>query len=207
MPPALEGWDFTHEEYARMLPWKEPKDEAVREALALLSAAGYSKEQPLKFEVTSTTSIFLQALAQLVQAHWRQLGQGFVDTEFKYHDSATANRIRSQRTHEYLVHGVQSSMPEPDAQLSEFYRTGGPTNFMNVSDPQLDSMIDRQRTIFNAEQRKAAVKEIVRYWTEKGPGMGVGLRWYLSGTKPTLRDHAAEFYMFGTQYDQVWVDA
>ena len=40
-------WDFTHDEYSQMLEWKKPKDDAAKEAISLLSAAGYTKDNPL----------------------------------------------------------------------------------------------------------------------------------------------------------------
>ena len=35
-PSALEAWDLTEDEYGQHLEWKQPKDDAIKEALALL---------------------------------------------------------------------------------------------------------------------------------------------------------------------------
>lgn len=48
-PTALSAWDLTEAEYHQQLEWKQPKDDAAKEALSLLNAAGYTKDNPLKF--------------------------------------------------------------------------------------------------------------------------------------------------------------
>ena len=42
-------WDMNDDEYRKFLDWKKPKDDAIKEALTLLSAAGSTKDKPLKF--------------------------------------------------------------------------------------------------------------------------------------------------------------
>src|SRR5207253_10198874 len=32
---ALEGWDFSVDEYSKMLEWKKPKDDAAKEGISL----------------------------------------------------------------------------------------------------------------------------------------------------------------------------
>ena len=124
-PPALYPWDLTDAEYSNLLDWKQPKDEAVSQALALLSAAGFSSANPLKFELSSSTTSFAQALAQLVQAQWKRLGQGAVATDLKLYDLATFTTVRSNRSFTYFIGGGSASVVEPDAWLKEIYATGG----------------------------------------------------------------------------------
>src|SRR5487761_291782 len=52
-PTALVAWDLTDKEYRDQLEWKQPKDDAAKEALSLLSAAGFGKDNPLKFTLLS----------------------------------------------------------------------------------------------------------------------------------------------------------
>jgi ABC-type transport system substrate-binding protein len=205
-PTALSQWDLTEEEYEKYNPWKQPKDEAVREALSLLSAAGFSASNPLKFEIITTTTPFLVAFAELYQARWRQASQGVVQADLKPNDIAIANQLRAQRQFTYLIHGSQPGSTEPDSYLGEVYRSGASANFMNLTDSRLDEMADRQRTIFDMAQRKAAVREIVTYMVENGPGSIPANRYFLNAVRPTIQGLAPEFYIFGDQYERIWLD-
>jgi peptide/nickel transport system substrate-binding protein len=205
-PTALQQWDLSHEEYERFQPWKPGKEEAIRDALSLLSAAGFSRETPLKFEVEISDAPFNVAFAQLYQGMWRQHGQGAIETQLRPRDSATANQIRAQRNFTYLVHGNVPGITEPDSWLTEIYRTGASLNYMNFSDPKFDEMIDKQRTIFDVAQRKAAVREIVLYYIQNGPGSIPANRYFLNATKPNIRGYAPEFYLNGSQYEHVWLE-
>jgi peptide/nickel transport system substrate-binding protein len=82
-PTALAGWDLTQPEYKDQLEWKQPKDEAAKQALALLSAAGYSSGNPLKFTLISNSGQQGQTGTQLMQAQWKRLSQGVVDVEIR----------------------------------------------------------------------------------------------------------------------------
>jgi peptide/nickel transport system substrate-binding protein len=206
LPVALSQWDLSEEEYERYHPWKQPKDDAVREAMALLSAAGFNTANPLKFDVTTTTTPFLVAFAELYQSRWRQASQGVVQADLKPNDIAIANQLRAQRQFTYLIHGSQPGTTEPDSFFSEVYRTGASANFMNFSDPRFDEMADRQRTIFDLAQRKAAVREIILYMIDNGPGSIPACRYFLNAVRPTIRGFAPEFYLFGNQYEQIWLD-
>jgi ABC-type transport system substrate-binding protein len=46
---AFAHWDLTPDELQRTLEWKQPKDEANKVAIDLLSAAGFNRDNPLKF--------------------------------------------------------------------------------------------------------------------------------------------------------------
>ena len=72
-PTAFSAWDLTPEEYKTHLEYKQPKDDAVKEALSLLNAAGFNKASPLKFEIDTITNPTTLAAARLLQAQWKQL--------------------------------------------------------------------------------------------------------------------------------------
>lgn len=206
LPTALEAWDFTEEEYTRFLPWKQPKDEAAREALALLSAAGFTRENPLKFEMVLPANVQFPIAAQLAQAQWRRLGQGTVDAQIRPIDLAAANQLRAQRNFTFLLHGNVPGTNEPDSWLTEVYRTGGSANFTSFSDPRADEMIDRQRAIFDPQERKALVKEIVRYMIDHVPSAMPSNRYFLNAVNPKIRDYVPEYWMYGRQYEWIWLD-
>jgi peptide/nickel transport system substrate-binding protein len=205
-PTALESWDLSQEDYMKQIFWKKDKADAIREGNSLLSAAGYSASNPLKFEVMSPATPFLVAFAEIYQAQWKRVSNNAVDATLDPVDIAFANQRRGQRQFTYMIHGNVPGTNEPDSWLTEIYKTGASANFMNYSDTRFDEMIDRQRAIFDANQRKTAIRDIVMYYIENGPGCIPANRLFLNAVKPTVRNYAPEFYMFGNQYEQIWLD-
>ena len=96
-PPALASWDLTQDEYKTKLEWKQPKDDAAKEAISLLNAAGYTKDKPLKFEMLINANPQGTTGAQLMQAQWKRLSGGIVDTTIKGESQATAASLRQAR--------------------------------------------------------------------------------------------------------------
>jgi peptide/nickel transport system substrate-binding protein len=208
-PTALDTWDLSEEEYGSYLEWKAPKDDAVKEALALLAAAGFTRQTPLKFELANQgipPGTFSEAFAQLILAQWKRLGQGVVEPENKAYDLASSNTVRANRSYSYFVGGNQAGSNEVDAWLSQIYKTDASRNYANFSDPRLDAMIDRQRGIFDVAQRKQAVREIILYMIEHGPTTIPANRFFLSAARPQIQDFEPEFYMRGSQYEKLWLE-
>lgn len=205
--PALYTWDLTDQEYSKLLDWKQPKDEAVTQALALLRAAGFTSANPLKFELASSTSPFLQALAQLVQAQWKRLSQGVVATDLKLSDLPTFTTVRSSRAFTYFVGGGSASVIEPDAWLRELYYTGGSRNYSGFSDPKVDALIDQQHVEFDTGKRRSLVREIILYLIDHSPTVFLDHSSTLNGVSSRVRGFQAEgTRMNGRQYDEVWLD-
>ena len=75
--------------------------------------------------------------------------------------------------------------------------------------PALDRMIDRQRTIFDQPQRKAAVREALTYMIDRAPYSSWTGRYVLNATQPDVRgwNPEGESFGFGFQFETVWLDA
>ena len=206
-PAALGSWDLTDEEYGKYLEWKQPKDDAAKEGTALLSAAGFTKDNPLKFALEFNQGPTGQAEAQLAQAQWKRLSQGAVDAQLKGDDTATLDSVRATRSFTHASYGFSAGMVEPGIWLNTTYRSGGSLNFLGLSDPTLDAMIDKQQAMFDDRQRKAAVKEIVLYMIDHGPStIGANL-FFLYGVKPKVQGYAPEHALNGRQYQWIWLDS
>ena len=95
-----------------------------------------------------------------------------------------------------------------DSWFTTFYQTGGGRNYGKFSDPKLDAMIDKQRTIFEVNQRKAAVKDILRYMMDNIPYTAWGGRQLLSLESPKVHGWAPEGISttWGYNYEQVWIE-
>jgi peptide/nickel transport system substrate-binding protein len=204
---ALQSWDLTQEEYARLIYWQKPKDTAVREAMSLLTAAGFTRDNPLRFPITASTQEYAQGGAELLQSEFTRFSQGAVNPELKLIDQATYQRIRVSRDFAYGFFSNAGTFIDPDSWFGEVYVTGAPKNYWNFSDAELDRMITRQRSIFNISERKAAVKQVLTYMVDKWPGSAVAVRYQLNAVKPRVQNFWPEFYIHGAQYEQVWLDA
>jgi oligopeptide transport system substrate-binding protein len=178
---ALDQWDFSHDEYAKMLEWRSPKDDSVREALSLLSAAGYSKDNPLTFEIAGGQQNFQAQSAQLLQSQWSRLSQGAVKTSIKLYDQEGQNVIRANKSFTYFLGGNSGAFNDPDSWFNGCYITNGSRNYTGFSDPTFDDMVKKQRAMLDVEQRKAYVKDMLRLLIDKYPGVILVYRNYIDG--------------------------
>jgi peptide/nickel transport system substrate-binding protein len=62
-----------------------------------------------------------------------------------------------------MQHGPQTAFLEPDEWLRAQHRTGASRNWWNLSDPQLDEMLDEQTRILDRDERIEKIKDIQRY--------------------------------------------
>lgn len=212
LPGRLEVWDLTQEEYERHLEWKQPKDEAIKVALDLLRAAGYSRENPLRFEFIGQIqpgNPSHEPRNLLILDQWRRFGQGLVVPTYTPQEYARIVALRARNNFDYIVGGGMSgATPDPDAYFSSTYYTGGSRNYMGLSDPKLDVLIDQQRRIFDRQRRRTAVKEVLVYLIENGPVTMPVSDMDLNVTQPYVRNYRPEggSDIFGVQYRWVWLD-
>ncbi len=208
LPHAMEPWDLTAQEYAQVLEWKQPKEEAAREALSLLSAAGYSASSPLKFTLADSDSASTVAAAQLLQAQWRKLSQNVVQADLQIIENAVL--VSQQTQGEFDVSGptTRQSHTDPDQVFRNYYYTNGSNNFGKWSDTAFDQMLDKQRSLFDTAQRKAALKEAIKYLIDKAPYTTFGSRDQPNAWATKVQNLSPEPVRApGHQYENVWLDA
>jgi hypothetical protein len=56
-------------------------------------------------------------------------------------------------------------------------------------------------------ERKAYVKDMIKYLIENAPSTIAVYRSYLNGVKPKVHDWAAEYFLNGRQFEWIWMDA
>jgi peptide/nickel transport system substrate-binding protein len=206
-PPVLADWDLSEKELRTHLEWKQPKDDGAKEAISLLTAAGFSKDKPLKFAITANNNPSGSQGTQLVTAQWKKWSQGIVDAEIRLLAQPQIDSVRSSHSFAYGQFGTSVGPAEPELWLSFIYRSGASSNFMGLSDPKLDAMIDKQRAIFDDKQRRAAVREIVLYMIDNGPSTIAATLYYLHAVSTRVQDYVAEtHYLNGRDFSWVWVE-
>jgi peptide/nickel transport system substrate-binding protein len=213
LPTILDAWDYSEEEYRQaatplFLEWKQPKDEAAREAISLLSAAGITPDNPLRFELSASNSPSSQAGLQLQQSQFNRLSRGAVQVEIRAMESIQHLGLMTRGEFDVVGPIMRGGYIEPDIMLQQVYKSTGGQNFGKYTDPALDQMIDRQRTIFDVPQRKAAIKEINTYLIQNAPYTASAGGGYLNATKSAVKgfipEHNSRFR--GDPYEQLWLD-
>jgi ABC-type transport system substrate-binding protein len=179
--------------------------------LSLLSAAGFSKDKPLKFALSGlNSSDFGKAEAENHQAQLNKFGQGVVQVpNLQLYLLATLNQVLAEGNFDYLSTNAVPAQPyDVDSWFTTFYHTGGGRNNGKYSDPKLDAMIDKQRTIFDTNQRKAAVKDILRYMMDNAPYTAWSGRDLLNLESRKVHNWAPEGISttWGYNYEQVWME-
>jgi peptide/nickel transport system substrate-binding protein len=204
-------WDMSDDEYRKSLEWKKPKDDANKEALTLLAAAGFTKDKPLKFLLAGNGGPDnQQALTPLMQSQYKRNSQGVVDPDIKSYELATWNTIRANAQFDYYFAGQASGGTDPDVFFSTSYKTGGGRNYGKMSDPRLDAMFAKQRTILDEAERKKAVREIVLYMIDNSPYSAAPANYVLNATQPHVHDFPAQGDTYGELaewYERIWLDA
>ena len=207
LPTAFSAWDLSQQEYGQQLEWKQPKDAAAKEAVSLLNAAGFTTANPLKFTLDGRDGVAGGVALQLAQSEWKRLSGGIVDVQINQNTSAALDVIRSQHSFTYAIYGFSAGYGDPDAWLSTTYYTDGSLNFANFSDPKVDAMIDQQRTIFDDQQRKAAIKDIVIYMIDHGVTTIGANDSQLPVAKAKVQGYVPCNTLYGTEFQSVWLTA
>jgi ABC-type transport system substrate-binding protein len=146
-------------------------------------------------------------MVQLAQAQLKRNGQGVIDCDIKLYDTAEWNSVRANATFEYFVAGHNPGGVDPDAYFTSTFKTGGGRNYGKMSDPALDAMFDKQRAIFDENQRKQAVRDIIVYMIDHCPYGSVDARYVLNATKLSVHGFPAEGAgnQFGEHYENAWI--
>jgi peptide/nickel transport system substrate-binding protein len=205
---TADSWDISEDDYRKHLEWKTPKDDAIKEAMARLAAAGFTKDKPLKFTVAGTNgSDYQTPLAQLAQAQLKRNSQGVVDTDTKYFDTTAWTQTRASGNFDWYMGGHSSGGFDPDTYFQATFKTGGGRNYGKFSDPKLDDMIAKQRTIFDAAQRKQAIRDIILYVIDNCPYSCVDSRYILNAASLKVRNFPVEgtTQRGGDHYESVWL--
>lgn len=208
-PDLLDQWDLKQEEFPNYLEWKQPKNEAITEALRLLAAAGFTRDNPLKFTLQSQDPAGqdASAAAELLNAQWRRFTDGVVDTDlFFYASSPAVQKARRERSFTYLASRQGTSVVDVDAWLSEVYHSAGLRNECSYNDAQTDSMIEQQQQIFNDAERKALVRQIVLRLIDTHPVTAPYGRHQLHAFRSNVRNYVATQYIDGYQVAEMWLD-
>lgn len=196
LPAALESWDFSEQETAaKFVEFKQPKDDAVKQAMALLGAAGFSKDNPLQFTVTGlNVADWAQKEPELLQAQLRRLGQNVVQPgALRLFDNVTIQNVGLKGDFDYMItHFVPAQPFEIDGWFRTWLHSKGARNYGKWADPQFDQIVDRQRATLDTAARQAVVKDLLSYLATKSPYTSWSGRYQANAAQAKLRNWAPE---------------
>lgn len=206
MSPAAAGWLLPDAELAK-LPGFGKREDEIREAKALLAAAGY----PDGFDETIMTATAFSAnlVTDVIVSNLREVGIRLtidnVGTDF-------ATMLRRQVAGDYNLAGTLFlSGPYPDAQLLIYHHSDpakGSRNYGKFADPEIDALLDKQSVEFDYEKRKAIVFDIQRKLAEKPGPVWIGSRILFSVNSQRVRNAVATPFLAGyDDAEDVWIRA
>ncbi|MFL0506203.1 ABC transporter substrate-binding protein [Ureibacillus sp. 179-F W5.1 NHS] len=196
--PSLGDWSLPLEEREKLQPYNP------EEAKKLLEEAGYPDGFDTTLMVTNGYGEQLVRVAQWISEDLRNIG---INAEIEVVEYATYFSERWPNVDYDMGVGYQTYFQEPDEWLRTQLHTNGARNWYNISDPELDKMLDEQRLILDVDQRREYVHDIQRYVLENLVNP-IAISTYYTKTprQPYIRDsypHAS--YGYGYLKD-VWLD-
>ncbi|QIM62849.1 oligopeptide ABC transporter substrate-binding protein OppA [Pasteurellaceae bacterium Orientalotternb1] len=135
-------------EYAN---WTQAEREA--EARKLLKEAGYSKENPLKFEILYTKSEMLTNLGVAFGSMWKKVFNGAVEVTLKQQEWKTYLNSRRERKFEMAFASWGADYNEATTYLT-YFLTGGNFNRVGFSNKEYDDLVNASYTAPSNEARQ-----------------------------------------------------
>lgn len=207
MTPAAPSWVLPDAELAK-LPGFGKREDEIKEAKALLSAAGF----PNGFEETilTVTAFDTEKVHDVVVSNLKDIGVT-VKTENVGTDFA-ANFLPREVGRQYeLATTLFLSGGFPDAQLLIYHhsdKTKGTRNYGDYSLAGLDAKLDKQSTVYDEKTRLPLVQEIQRDIINAPGPIWIGSRGTLTAWAAKLQN-AAQFPFAAGYYaaENVWIKA
>ena len=201
---GFEAYAIPQEELRKLPGYRKEKEQDVREARALLAAAGYG--DGLKLHTITTTPAAHATYNAGALALKDQLAQYNIELELDISDMAPLQAKRREGNFDCHVY-VNGGSQEIDEYLYGPHYTGQARNVNRYSNPSLDAMLDRQRTIFDEEERKQLIMEIQRTLLEEVPSVWLADPIYHSITSPRLHNYKPyRAFDLSSDLHDAWLD-
>jgi len=201
---GFERYAIPQDQLARLPGYRKPKDQDIREAKALLAAAGY--EGGLSVHNITTTRPEHATYHDGSLALKDQLARYGIDLRLDISDQATLQAKRRAGAFESHVY-VNGGSQEIDEYLYGPHYTGQARNVNRYSNPELDALLDRQREIYDEQERAQLIMEIQRKLLEEVPSVWLADPIYVTLVSPRLHNYKPyrAFDLSSDLYD-AWVE-
>ena len=164
LPPPSGVWGMP-EDKLRTLPGYNPDVGKNRsEARAIMKKLGYGPENPLRAKISTRNIPSWRDPAILLNA---QLKEIYIETEIEIVDTAQWYPKINRKDYEIGAVPIEAGVDDPDQMFYETVYSGALRNYSGLSDPEIDSLIDKQSMEPNPDKRKQIVWEIERKLADK----------------------------------------
>ena len=212
-PEGMGVQAYTADQLRTQKYWREPTEEDIAEAKALLADAGYPEGTPLPvLDLPGRNNKFNTVAVELLQAQLKQhLGW---ESEPRLVDVGVWREIKAAGEFDMGLNNALYSVPAPESFLRDITGTcdGVPCNFNlgKFEDPVLDDLFAELKT---AEDRYAASVPLYDRLNEMWPILpmtqaGRNIVWYYPDVKgmPANGSTYAGFAEKISRFDHVWLD-
>ncbi len=181
-------WNLSAEETGKFQYYvMDQAEKNAAEAIKLLEAAGFTKDNPLKIDnvlVRGTGTPTADDTGDFHKTMVERASKGAVKMELRLVDYGTLIPIWAQSQFDTSNSGWVNG-PDPEQAIAVNQRTGGGRNYGKYSDPELDALIDKQRQTFDIEARKKIIHDILRRIADEVPYVWLG---YTEGLVAVRKD-------------------
>jgi peptide/nickel transport system substrate-binding protein len=156
--PLASDWGLKEEDF--------PKTD-VAKAKQLLEAAGFNASNPLRVETTISSEYSGPAVSQILQQVIKPVG---VEVKINQIENAAwlTKVYRGGQDYQMTSFG-DWSWEDPDRGLYAYFHSKGNANNTHFNNPQVDSLLEKQRVEFDLEARKKLVRDLQLLLIEEAP--------------------------------------
>jgi peptide/nickel transport system substrate-binding protein len=163
IPFALADWSLSKDELSKAPGYRTEKDQDIAEAKQLLQAAGHADTEFVILFYAPPASNEQTAVVMQQQLQKAGLKARLDKKEYAAWVPLTINL-------DYQFTATSAGFRDnPDEYLYAPFHSKSSRNSTGYSSPEMDSMLERQRTQLNNEERKSTILEIQRKLLEEAP--------------------------------------
>ena len=127
----------------------------IQKAKELLAKAGYPNGFKVKMSFTSREPD--KTIIQLIQSQLKKVG---IEGEIETYDRLAFNNKWTKGEGEIGLNFLPVPKPDPYMQFQIFFATKGNNNFTGYSSQKFDDILDKSKSTYNIERRKAMYNEL-----------------------------------------------
>jgi peptide/nickel transport system substrate-binding protein len=192
------------EQLNKRLGYQEDSAAAIKEAKALLAAAGQSNMRPLDFMVRDLNhhKLFGQAIEAMLREVGIQANLRTVIESVWFGDALAGN-------YDMAVGAIVSTLLDPSDYFNAWYRTGGPQNYSFWTNAEFNKLVDQIDLEVDASKRLALIRQAEDLMEQNPPLIPIAWEYIFDAWYNSVKGHNPKDY-FGiydvVRFDTVWLD-
>lgn len=200
IPPKVFG-AFSPEELQKMPGYRQPKDQDIAEAKKLLAEAGYPNGFKTTMELCANLPYLNQKPGEVAKAQLAKIG---IDVELKVYEQGKFFAMEVDKSLNMRPRG-HAAFQEADEHLYSNLHSKGGRNYYGYSDPQVDSMIEKQEQTLDPKERLKIIQDVQKYVMDHAwrPWFMVNDNYFAN--QPWVQNYKHSIFAAYHQVSDVWV--